>query len=196
MLVRQPVVEARQVLEAHAARTRRSRCDACAASVVEVLRVPSRATRSGSRARQAPRRPASCAARPRRRTRTASPSSLPLCAEVVRVTDSRQAVRRSRRRRADATTSTQRGVADDQPRVVRLVAEPRDVGQLRIAGDERRPRVPHVLEQQLEQRDARHRAAADDAPAVRRAPAPGACENSITLRTGPSQEIARSGSSR
>ena len=56
---------------------------------------------------------------------------------------------------------SQRGVPDDEPRVVRPLGEARDVRELGVRRDERRPRVPDMLEQQLEQRDARHRAAAD-----------------------------------
>ena len=106
------------------------------------------------------------------------------------------------RRRTGSTLAARRcehecGVADDEPRFVVLVAESRDIARARrCPARTGAARLPHVLEQA--------------APAVRtlvmelrltstRCPSSsgaGRLEKSITLRTGPSQEIARSGSSR
>src|SRR5436189_2083835 len=59
------------------------------------------------------------------------------------------------------------GIADYQSRVRVGPAFFFDVADLGIAGDELRARTPDVLEQQLEQCDARHRASADDDAATR-----------------------------
>jgi hypothetical protein len=64
-------------------------------------------------------------------------------------------------------TEHEGGIPDDQARIVFLVGESGDIGQLGIAREELRLRVPHVPEQQFEQRNTGHRAATDHhAPAA------------------------------
>src|SRR6476646_9328929 len=54
------------------------------------------------------------------------------------------------------------GVTDDEPGIGVVVAGLYHVANLGVAGKEARPGAPDILEQQLEQRDAGHRAATDD----------------------------------
>src|SRR5207244_13442644 len=70
--------------------------------------------------------------------------------------------------RTEPRPEMERGVADDESRVVVLVAELLDVGQLRVRGDERRLGIPDVFEEELDERDTRHRALADEhSPSVK-----------------------------
>src|SRR5437870_13326383 len=64
--------------------------------------------------------------------------------------------------RAESRPEMERGVADDEPRIVILVAELLDVRQLGIRRDERRLGVPDVLEEELDESDTGHRALADE----------------------------------
>src|SRR5687768_9901116 len=80
---------------------------------------------------------------------------LPLLPEIVGVVIPRLVTR----------TEEQRCVANYQARIGAAVVLNSDVAQLRITRNEMRLDVPNVLEQQLEESDAGHRAATDDYPA-------------------------------
>ena len=165
MVVRQSIVETRQILEADATRDAGDRRrllgehvqvrEAPVARLEQPRVYPERIGRGGGALRD-----------PHREHERQSGPRLPALAEIVDV----GIIGRARlfgAARAHAIREQQRRIADHQSRVVRLVQKARDVRELGIAGRVLGLRAPHVLEQEPRERDARHRAARHEHAASR-----------------------------